>query len=138
MVDGVTKHGADPGFPSFFAVNNLTAEHDMVAQAILAENAARARERSLLLGWPQRSADAQTAYARAVAAVEGWLGLDNPQLREFGVRPRKGKDSKSAAGARKARKTRRLKKAVQAQTSSPSGQYQQTPGASTGTKGGAQ
>jgi hypothetical protein len=112
MAAGAAKHGLEPGFPSFFATNNLAARADQVAQAVLKANALKADERALAISVKQEAAEIRALYDRGIMAVEGFYGLSNPTLREFGVRPRKGADSTHVRGAKKARQVRRARKAA--------------------------
>jgi hypothetical protein len=118
MTDGVAKHGNDPGFPNFFAVNDIGAVRDAASMALLKQNAAKAVEKSLAVQVKGEAVDARDLFDRAVLAVESFYGLDSPTLREFGVRPRKGADSAKPNAVRKAKKTRQAH-AAQGAVASP-------------------
>jgi hypothetical protein len=117
LVDGLKKHGGDPGLPVLFAVNDFTVIRDRLTEAMVEKSAATARER---LQRQKTAAQAQTAralYQQGVAAIEGFYGLESPTLGEFGVAPRKGPGSPAARGARKTKHARRVKQQPSAQPS---------------------
>jgi hypothetical protein len=121
MAAGVAKHGAEPGFPNFFATNNLAAKVTMVATAVLEANAAKADERAKAIAMKQESAEVRDLYNRGIAAIESFYGPDNPTLREFGIRARKGPDSPHVRGAAKGGHTKKARKAASASSASTGG-----------------
>jgi hypothetical protein len=114
MARGVAKHGAEPGFPPFFATNNVGAMADMVAQAVLKANALKADQKVREQSVKQESVELRALYDRAVMTIEGFYGPDSPTLREFGLRARKGPDSPRVRAAVKQKRTKRARMAASA------------------------
>jgi hypothetical protein len=117
IADGVQKHGMEPGFPSFFAVNDIQAVHDAFALAVVTASVDQGELKSLVLASKPQLATARDLYQRGVLAVESYLGPANPKLVKFGLTPRKGAASPHAKTARMLHKRARAR-AVQAAAAS--------------------
>jgi hypothetical protein len=104
IADGVQKHKNDPGFPAFFAVNDIQVVHDEMALAVVTAAADKAQVKNLVLTSREQLAGARDMYQRGVLAVEATLGPANTQLVQFGLKPRKGAASSHAKQARVLRK----------------------------------
>jgi hypothetical protein len=109
IADGVQKHQEEPGFPSFFSVNDIQAIHDRFALEVVQASADKGRLKGMVLSSKQQLASAHDLYQRGVLAVESYMGLTNPLLSEFGLKPRKGPGSSHAKAMRTLRKREKAK-----------------------------
>jgi hypothetical protein len=141
LVDGVQKHKAEPGFPSFFAINDLGAVRDMLAVVATQASAAKAQVKALAVPAKAEAASARALYSKGVQAIESWLGLTDPRLEGFGIKPRKGPASPHAVAARTAKRNKRAKQKAQAgaasvPASSPSSSAPSSPASPSSPSGG--
>jgi hypothetical protein len=116
VLDGLQKHGAEPGFPSFFAVNNLGAVRDALALAAVTAEAHKAQVKTQVIAAKNQKPVLADLWARCVGALESYYGLENPDLKQYGITPRRGPASPRTKGTRTLRRNRRLKAQAQSQS----------------------
>jgi hypothetical protein len=89
LITAVGQHQTEPGFPDLFADGTVLARFEQaIADAMALDNARASYKRAEGEEAAQRS-QAYALFGRAIGALVGFYGPQDPRLADFGVKPKR-------------------------------------------------